>query len=37
MNKKLKYPIMNKIILNEVIKKFVKKIELLFPNNLWCK
>ena len=37
MNKKLKYPIVNKIILNEAIKKFVKKKDLFFSNNLWCK
>ena len=37
MNKKLKYPTTNKIILNEDIKKFVKKIDLFFSNNLWCK
>ena len=37
MNKKVKYPIMNKMILNEAINKFVKKIDLLSSNNLWCK
>jgi hypothetical protein len=36
MNKKLKYPITNKIILNKDIKKFVKKIDLFFSINLWC-
>ena len=37
INKKLKYPIINKLILNKDIKRFVKKMDLLFSNNLWCK
>ena len=34
MNEKLKYPIVNKKILREDIKKFVKKMDLFFLNNL---
>ena len=37
MNEKLKYPIVNKKILSEDIKKFVKKMDLFSSNNLWCK
>lgn len=37
INEKLKYPIVNKIIFIKVIKKFVKKIDLVLSNNTWCK
>ena len=36
-NSKLRKPTINKIRFNEVIRKFVKKIELVFLIKIWCK